>query len=330
MLKIHSFISFGILILTFAAAQQAHSHHAAAGFYEPDLRASVSGTVQSLVWRNPHVRFELLVTNEQGAEEVWDIETGSLNTLERMNVTREMLEPGTFLTASGDPGRNGRTIMFADEIVSADGEASATNPPATVRYRIGDRAEADDIYRVWVPFIRPDTGRVDQSYPLTDAGRAAFTTWDPADDPALRCIPPGMPVAMDNPYPVSFEDLGDRIIFRLEEWDGVRTIYMSADAAAETPEPSPMGYSIGRWENSTTLVVETSGISYPYLDDVGTPQSAASRMTERFTLQQEAGLLLWSAVVEDPEYFSEPVLYEIAWEYIPGNVMKEFNCAVSE
>ena len=138
-----------------------------------------------------------------------------------------------------------------------------------------------------------------------------------------------MPVAMDNPYPVSFEDLGDRIIFRLEEWDGVRTIYMNGAEPAVPPDPSPMGYSVGRWEGGT-LIVETSRISYPYLDDIGTPQSADSTMTERFTLEGDQGLLLWSAVVEDPEYFSEPVLFEIAWEYIPGNVMKEFNCALSD
>jgi hypothetical protein len=327
-------ICAGLVAASLVAGVTAYGHHASAGLYEPDGSATVLGSVESLQWRNPHVRFSLLVMNAQGTEETWEIEGGSVNTLERIGVDRDLLAPGNVVEVSGSPGRNGRTIMFARSIVSSDGQASALNVAASERYAIENsgRSPADDLFRVWVPFRLPNTGAGRSEFPLTEAGRAARARWDPASDPALRCIPPGMPTAMDNPYPIEFEDRGDTIILQLEEWDGLRRIHMNAadaDGSADpsSQEPSPMGYSVGRWEGDS-LIVETSRISYPYLDDLGTPQSNASRITERFDLDRDAGLLSWTAQIVDPANLTEPLEFEIAWEFIPGNVIKPYNCAL--
>jgi hypothetical protein len=163
--------------------------------------------------------------------------------------------------------------------------------------------------------------------PLTEPAFAFRSEWDPADDPSLRCEPPGMPAAMDNPYPIELENQGDTIVLRLEEWDGVRTIHMNPDPAAEPPAASPMGHSVGRWEGDT-LVVETSRIDYPYFDDLGTPQSRSIRVTERFDLDAGNAALLWTGEIVDPVSFSEPVVLEIEWRWIPGNERKPFRCAL--
>jgi hypothetical protein len=134
---------------------------------------------------------------------------------------------------------------------------------------------------------------------------------------------------MDNPYPVEFEDHGDTIVLRLEEWDGVRTIHMNPEPSAELPPPSPMGYSIGHWEGDT-LVVETSRIDYPYFDDLGTPQSSSMHLTERFDLDADNARLSWTGEIVDPVNFSEPVVLEIEWRWIPGNVRKPFRCALPD
>ena len=323
------YIYTGLLVAWVICSHDVLAHHASAGLYEPDGRAIVRGRVESLQWRNPHVRFSLSVINEQGIAETWEIEAGSVNTLERIGVDAALLAVGNVVEASGSPGRNARPIMFADTIVSSDGQASALNVAASERYSIENsgRSTAEDLFRVWVPFQLPQTGAGKTEFPLTAAAQAARAAWDPATDPALRCIPPGMPAAMDNPYPIEFEDSGDMIILRLEEWDGVRSIHMNADGTDASPQPMPMGYSTGRWDGQT-LVVETSQISYPYLDDLGTPQSAASRIIERFEIDRDAGLLTWDAQVVDPENLAAPVTFQIAWEYIPGNVIKPFNCTL--
>jgi len=126
---------------------------------------------------------------------------------------------------------------------------------------------------------------------------------------------------------VEFEDRGDTILLRLEEWDGLRTIHMTPAVAAATPDPSPMGYSVGTWDGDT-LVVETSRIDYPHFDDLGTPQSESIHVTERFDLDPSANRLLWTARIVDPVNFTEPVTLEIEWHWIPGNERKAFDCAL--
>ena len=111
---------------------------------------------------------------------------------------------------------------------------------------------------------------------------------------------------MDNPYPIDFTDNGDTIVMRLEEWDGVRTVFTwNADASAADQPRSHMGFSVGRWEGST-LVVTTTDVDYPFFDDVGSPQSPDAVIVERFTLSENDTRLDWQATVTDPVNFTAP------------------------
>lgn len=321
------------------------AHHASAGLYDRLANAAVKGEIRSVFWRNPHVRLTIAADAQDGAEEIWEIEAGSVNTLERMGVAEELFEVGASIAVSGFPGRDGGRIMFANSIVSADGKDIPLGGDITQRYarpeqvaagQALDSGPASDIFRVWVPTLVPNTGAGQQSFPLTAGALASRAAWDPANDAALACVPPGMPAAMDNPYPIAFEDRGDEILLRLEEWDGVRTIHMQPASGADTPVPSagadgpapmPMGYSTGRWDNNT-LVVETTAINYPYFDDLGTPQSAAIHVTERFTLNPDERRLSWDAQIDDPENFTETIELGIQWQWIPGHELKPFECAL--
>jgi hypothetical protein len=325
-----------LVLAVLAGAQTTLAHHAASGLYDGDGWITVRGRVDSVFWRNPHVRFTLMVATEDGSEQPWQIEAGSVNSLERMGVSQDVLEPGEIIEVSGLPGRERDNIAFARSIVSAEGEDVSLFfqlDKLDEHYELGrDKESADsdeptDIFRVWVPVKVPNTGSGKLVLPLTEPAVAFRSQWDPADDPSLRCEPPGMPAAMDNPYPVEFEDHGDTIVMRLEEWDGVRTIHMNPDPAADLPAPSPMGYSVGHWDGDT-LVVETSRIDYPYFDDLGTPQSSQIHITERFDLDAANARLLWTGEIVDPATFSESVVLEIEWLYIPGNERKPYRCAL--
>lgn len=324
-----------VTLLLLAPAVRAH--HAATGLYEQDASGTVSGEIEAVFWRNPHVRLTIVTQTESGPE-TWQIEAGSVNTLERLGITADMFAVGGSIEISGRPGRNGRKIMFANTFalpdeggqslgLGADINERYARPEQIARGRAIDSGPASDIFRVWVPAQVPNTGAGRAEFPLTDSARAARASWNAADDPALRCIAPGMPAAMDNPYPISFEDAGDRIIMRLEEWDGLRTIHMQPAADLDETPPSPMGYSVGRWDGDT-LIVETSRISWPFLDDLGTPQSSKSRITERFTLHADERRLSWLGRIEDPENLTEALELNIEWRWIPGHEIKAFNCAL--
>jgi hypothetical protein len=228
--------------------------------------------------------------------------------------------------------------MFAGSMTLPTGEEMALQAGVERRYGLTDAAIRSarnvdatlraDIFRVWLPKERPGTGAGTTRFPLTAAGRASRATWDPANDPALRCIPPGLPTAMDNPYPIAFRDQGDTITLLLEEWDGVRTIHMT-DTGSRPQARHRMGYSVGRWDGRT-LIVETTDIGWRYIDDLGTPQSDDAVIAERFTLSPDGTSLAWEARITDPVNFTAPVVMNGVWVWVPGHEIKPFNCTLPD
>ncbi len=332
-MRILVFVFFAITLLL---SVPVFAHHAAAGIYERDNIGEIEGVISSVFWRNPHVRLDVTRIGENGEEEVWEVEFGSVNTVERIGVNRDRVKVGDRIRVSGRMGRDGLTAMFAGSITLPNGEELPLQAGVERRYGLTATALEDarnvdaelrsDIFRVWLPSERPNTGAGFTEYPLTDAGRSASAAWDPAEDPALRCIPPGLPTAMDNPYPMAFRDEGATIVMLLEEWDGVRTIFMNGTGEPAQPR---MGHSVGRWEGST-LIVETTDIGWRYIDDLGTPQSEDAVIDEHFTLSEDGTSLAWEARITDPVNFTEPVVMEGVWVWVPGHEIKPFNCALPE
>ena len=328
-------LHFGFLVAATLAAFCASAHHAATGRYDPNLNGTIEGEITDVFWRNPHVRLLLSRTGEDGQEEEWEIEFGSVNTVERLGISRDLVAVGDSVGVVGRMGRNGLTAMFATTLILPGGREVLLQVPPRSRYGITESAqqEADstdpslreDIFRVWLPLtyanpLAHDLGS--GGYPLTQAGRATQALWDPEQDPALDCIPPGMPTVMANPYPVAFEDRGDAIVMRLEEWDGERIFYLNGEGEPSQPR---MGRSTGRWEGNT-LVVDTRDIEWGYVDDVGTPQSEDVVINERFILSEDGTDLNWAAELIDPVNYTEPVPLEVHWTWIPGREVKPFNC----
>jgi len=131
---------------------------------------------------------------------------------------------------------------------------------------------------------------------------------------------------MDNPYPVQFIDRGETIVFLLEEWDGERTIFMNG---AGVPAQPYMGLSVGRWEGET-LVVRTTDIDWRFIDDLGTPMSEDVVIDERFWLNDDGTDLLWEATITDPTNFTQPVVMEASWTWLPGKEIRPFNCELPD
>ena len=328
----------GMLCLALVPAAPLLAHHAVGVAYDTGNLRTVEGEVIRLFWRNPHVVVTIERVLENGEREIWEAESGSTNSLERVGIDRGIVQIGDTVALTGAPSRRGLTTMAAYIMTLADGTEvplwpqraaqigkDVASAPISETARAQGERQAREIFRVW---SRTGPG-LDSQLPFTAAAVAARETFDPlADDPALRCIPPGMPSMMNNPYPIEFVDRGDRIVLRLEEWDGERTIHMTEDAAAGPP-PSPKGHSVGRWEGNT-LVVTTTGISEPFFDDIGTPQSENVEVVERFVLNEDNDRLDYRAVVTDPATFLEPATLEGHWYWNPGEEIKPFQCALPE
>jgi len=72
----------------------------------------------------------------------------------------------------------------------------------------------------------------------------------------------------------------------------------------ENPNPSWLGYSVGRWEGGA-LVVETIGFNDRGMVPAGVPMTETTRVTERFE-RTDFGHMKLQIIMEDPRTFTKP------------------------
>ncbi len=129
---------------------------------------------------------------------------------------------------------------------------------------------------------------------------------------------------MEQPYPMELVDAGAEILLKLEEYDTVRHIAMSA--AARVDAPGRLGTSTGRWDGAA-LVVTTTGIEYGYFNSSGIPLGPDAALEERFALNAAGSRLEYTMTVTDPTTFTAPVTLRKAWEWRPGEQVRPYNCS---
>lgn len=329
-------VSLVIAVLACTVAAPVAAHHGTAPRYDFRDPITIAGEVISVFWRNPHVRLTVAIVGESGEPEVWDVEAGSMNALERIGYGADTIRSGDRVVLMGGRSRLGLKTMAVVIATLPDGSEVPLWPQRAAALGLGaERAEiassaveastesARGIFRVW-----GQRGGYDRSVNYTPEAQAAREQWDLLeDDPALDCLPPGMPAMMNNPYPIEFVDAGEEIVLRLEEWDGRRVIHLGDDADVDTQPATPTGHSVGVWEGGT-LVVATSRINYAYHDDRGTPQSDDSVILERFSVTDDGNRLDYSAVITDSRYLAEPMTIEGYWTWVPGEEIKRYDCTL--
>jgi len=84
-----------------------------------------------------------------------------------------------------------------------------------------------------------------------------------------------------------------------------RTIFMDGRDLPKDPNPTWLGYSIGRWDGDW-LVVTTSGFNdKAWLDSAGHPQTESLRITERMR-RRDFGHMDYEIAIDDPKAFTKP------------------------
>jgi hypothetical protein len=150
------------------------------------------------------------------------------------------------------------------------------------------------------------------------------------DDPVTQCLPGG-------PSQIFFAESLYRIIQSPTVvallYEGVggrnRQICMDGRELPEDPNPTWMGYSIGRWEGDT-LVVESAGFNdRTWLDRVGHPHSEDLRVTERFR-RVDFGHMQFQITFNDPKTLSGPLTRSLTMNYAPDTDMLEDVCNENE
>ena len=123
------------------------------------------------------------------------------------------------------------------------------------------------------------------------------------DDPEGYCLPPGFPRVNGVPFPAKIIQTPALIVVLYETRTTFRQIFLDDHALLKDPQPTWMGYSMGRWEGDT-LTVRTVGFNdKTWLDDAGHPHSDAMTVTERIR-RPSFGRLNVEITIDDPKMYS--------------------------
>ena len=329
--------------LPFFFSSLVHAHHgsmANSALYDADELIELEGEITEVLWRNPHARAHLSVVDDNGEETVWEIETqpGPIE-FGRMGISEEDML-GHVRVAGFRSKRNPDSLGVLNLLLPSGREYHSNNAEplwSSSDVRIvpqepdpdraaAERETANGIFRMWSRRLGPRPQAESYAHLLTARGRELAAEFDaPRDNPELACQS-GVAATMFDPNPMEIVDGGDRITIILEEYDIRRTIHLNVEAAPESQEATPLGFSVGHWEGNT-LVVTTTHFDWPYLDPYGTPQSDQVEYLERFELSDDETMLSYSITATDPIMFTAPITLEHQRRWAPGIEIPPFNCA---
>lgn len=322
------------------------AHHSVAGRFDTRSLVEVEGEIVDVRWRSPHVEFTLNAVDETGAVVPWHLEAAAPSTLIRSGLQADTIEVGDHVRVAGWMPMTERKETFLQNVLLPGGEElllwvsaqsrwseEQANDFAFWRQTQGDTSRPElGIFRVWSSSLalpRPfGLNRSNASeFPLTPVAREAVDRIaGSGQNLAIQgCVPKGMPLIMEQPYPIEFRRDGNNIVLHLEEYDAVRTIEMNVREAPAGIEPSPLGYSTGEWDGNT-LVVTTTRLNWPWFSQSGIPQSSEAVLVEEFTPSDDGSLLTYRLTATDPVNFTEPVTIGKQWLYLPDQEVRPYDC----
>jgi hypothetical protein len=115
------------------------------------------------------------------------------------------------------------------------------------------------------------------------------------------------------------------LLLMLDEDLTYRQIFVDGRTLETGPNPSWMGYSVGRWEGDT-LVVDSFGFNdRTWLDRDGHPHSEALRMTERYR-RLDFGHMQIEITLNDPKVYARPWTVSLSAELNPDTELLESVC----
>jgi hypothetical protein len=147
--------------------------------------------------------------------------------------------------------------------------------------------------------------------------------------PATLCPLPTLPFEGLVPAPFKIVQT-PRLTMVLYEADTVfRQIFSDGRALPPDPQPSWLGYSVGRWV-ADAFVVETVGFNDKApLDALGHPRSEALRLTERFR-RRDFGHMDVQITIDDPKTYTKPVTILVKHRLLPDTELLESFCNEDE
>ena len=118
-------VAAAVVVMLVAGVGALQAHHSMA-MYDTQKNITITGIVKRVEFKNPHSMFYLTVTDAQGKEAEWVLESQPLATLTLNGWSATTLKIGDRVTAVGAPARNGTNAMLVRAIQLPDGRSLKT------------------------------------------------------------------------------------------------------------------------------------------------------------------------------------------------------------
>lgn len=171
-----------------------------------------------------------------------------------------------------------------------------------------------------------------ENAPMTPSAAAIFRARAAGmgrTSPSNHCAPWGMPLVLTEPSPAKIVQTPGVTYILYEENMSHRQIY--TDGRKHTPDPQPtwLGYSIGKWEGDT-FVVDTVGFSdISWVDAIGHSHSDVMKVTERYH-RTDFGHTELQVTMDDPKSYTKPITAKFVLRLLPDTDLIESFCAENE
>jgi hypothetical protein len=154
------------------------------------------------------------------------------------------------------------------------------------------------------------------------------------NDPLDSCDPAGFPRnLLFELRPFQVVQTPNKVLMLYQYQRVWRVIWTDGREFPKDPDPRWYGYSIGKWADDSTFVVETVGMDErTWLDNAGDPHSSELRVEERYHRVDHDTTEL-TVKIDDPKAYTEPWLGrdKLRLKLLPDNTdIMEMICAPSE
>ena len=207
-------------------------------------------------------------------------------------------------------------------------------PPAPIRDLTGAWAGRNNSApREWPALTPLGQERMKRNRPSGDVSLAK------ANDPFDICDPLGVPrMTFAQTRGLMFAKMADRLLvlhqygqlWREILTDGRPLPRNVGGSAPGSPPARWLGYSVGRWEDDYTFVVETTGVDErTWLHITGHPHSVSMHVVERYR-RVDHNTLDVRTTITDPSFYTAPIVTTHHFKWIPKQELEEQVCAASE
>jgi hypothetical protein len=174
--------------------------------------------------------------------------------------------------------------------------------------------------------VKPEEDPLRAEFRAAYQKQAAVALTEP---PAAFCTPSPTPFVDAFPAPFKIVQTPKLTLMLVESDTDFRQIFMDGRKLPDDPQPSWLGYSVGKWDGDS-LVVETVGLNaLSPLDTFGHPHSEALHVTERFH-RRDFGHMDLRVTIDDPKTYTKSFTYQINLRLLPDTDLLENFCIENE